>query len=1463
MILSQGTVKIDDEEYAVNQEFQESTVQVADVLDLDEVESARLLLEAQEEAEVLDRSIVASAVIHFHQRRHWLLECLRLLLTQSTYLEGTDDIRSTARELIGLILETKDGPARNGSLYIQKCLAAMADIEKWVRALGERLQGVLALGQTSTPEYDEIMTYQQESLGEQHESLGAIVNTLIRVNSSGVEDFFKLLDYLPKLDRWNSLAIHYVPVITAFTSHYGSQEGNCTLREARMLNSRILDSKDNSPWALRNLQAATTTWWLAEYSGRYLEQHTGSPVQGVDFEEEALSRSNIFLQAVKDGALQCTLSICWQITPYEWYDPARTGLIEYLLHDAPPLPQDPVLISAYFRTMMMEQFENFADAFITNMPDTLRQFKSEEDDQRKRFLSGLQVNGRGGPSEQHLQLERFLIIISFSFDNRPEAAQSFWSDVDSNLYGFLQWASKRQSTPFVSAFCEMLRSISQGEDSATSAHQFLLEEKNTATAKIRRSSSLSWTQIFVELNIYTSKIREQPSAIKPTNLYSGNPSPDEIDEPESVLMLESYLRLMSHLCRESATARSWVLLQQDLPILDTLFYLCNGTVPSRLQACAFSVIRSLLTAKTPDIGSTVWIALDQWVSGVYSSSTNVPRPSKAPNPAAWAEEVTFAAISGDFQEANEFIGLLQSLLSPTEQDTGLNDQLPFPETLGSAYRMSGIEPYVDFVLGKVLSSMVSQSDRPLQHRILNWNIMNLIVICLGTFNEDLVILANRSTIPVDEAMNTSSLLTYVRLHPFCRVMEWMFNERVLAAIFASAHEDIDEVSSASPDSPLALGLLGTIETMNLVMDLQSTYLDLVLPLLKMQSTSRRKTVLNPSLTSFEDTVALNLGLIVDLGLYAGTGNQDLAVSSLRLLEKLTSSKKLNVQSSAGSHQRLHRNSLINVVQQHGDLERIARSLSLAMQLDSRELDHGPRSPGWTIKSIILEFLIRCLSITPDKPTLAHALLGFACTGTSLDVEAESLFAKGSSLFHAILHLVMEYPDGGEGMMQSWCLSIRQKGMDVLSLLWTSPLTSVFVLTELRACDFLFAMFLRQIPLDLGTEWEGRSIRDPEFLYTESADALQQGLWQRCSLLKYASVEVRLVDAESVSSLKARIFSTLMGTTLMTDGEQAPNPSIFDLLDFAELNLTSGISPPQYVYFQSLDFDASRGIANNGAFHNIKMVEEMMNLRMNEFRRSGRLQDPNEGQKIGSEAEHLLRFFHGENNQRILESARLQTLRTWADLLTLTIGTCDLEQAGKAGLILQSLQMITPKLEMYASINAPETFIIASLIQSLLFQFDFRSSASDLSRAGDVANDRLFQTFRTSLRAINGPGVSMQLREVLYNICYRYLAEIDEVSDAPIRRNHGTQSVKAAGEKTMDIICDDAYGSSATCRISAFLLLEALASLSKSEGPNYIMDSLVRTNFMQILVESIENIPYEIRETKAQGKSLNVSSNRCR
>lgn len=1469
------TLDIDGEQYQVNDEFKQDTIRAADYLDLDEIEAAKLCLAAQDDAVELDRSLYAAAIIRFHKRRQFLLECLRLVLKQSQDPEGNENHTTAfaeyARQILGIGEQMR---LENGHAYWQKCLSSMGDVERWLQGLADLMLAGNMVGKPA--EEMEMIEFQRSSLTRQHESLAAVCTHLIKASYISIDNFRVLLGTLKSLSKHDLVLIHYVPIVTSSIHQLVSSERSSSLQDARALHKDVVAGKEGDGWKLRNFHSAVIVWWLAEYSGRYVDP---APLDGVDLDAEAEERSQLFLDALKDGALHFILSVSQDIRPNRWYDPAKARLLSFVLQDAPSLAVDSIPLSEFFQSVFTEQMQLFVDAFITNMPDTLRKLKVEEDDKRRILHSRFQP----GPVEQELHLERFFLIISYAFSESPDAAQNFWSDTDGNLYGFLQWAAKRQTTPRAAAFCEMLKSLSEGEECAAAAHRFLQEESVVASGKLRRTSSLSYQHILSELQFYATSIKEKP-APSPAMRYqrSAQEADEYLVEPETAMMLECHLRLLAHLCRESSEARGWILTNPNFSVTEMLLQLASIPMESRLRANVFSVIASLLVAKTGPIGDSIWTQLDSWIA-----HNSVPLAISSRTPGATNQEkIFFDTVASEYDEATAFMSLLTALVAPYADDTGLHDNLPFPENLGSNYRMPGIDKYIDFALERVFDQLCKKVEDPLQLRVLRWHCLNFISICLSTFNEDLVIFANNSNISIEGAMHSSSLLAYVQLHPFTRVMDWLFNDGVIASLFAAAHQDVAEVNDSFPDSPLLLSLGKSIEVLDLVMKLQNTYLDIDRGGIRSQNATQRRRVANTALASFEDAVLNNLHVVVDLGLYCGTGHQDLTLSSIHLLEKLTSSRKLVVSPMAGFGQRSDRSKIIGIIEKDNDADRIAKALTAEMELDQREFEQGPEAPGYLIKMGILDFLNSCLEAIPNRPTVAHLLLGFSCGVSTLDISDNGLFAAGHSLLHSILRLAVEYPEMIDASFTPWSSEIKQKCINILMKLWRSSLSSAFVMAELRSSDYFHNQMLRQHLVDNSTQFAARNITDPDFIFNPSALALEKFLQQRTAFFEYTARELRLVGG--LPTLRARMQTTLLGVTVLPDGEQMPNPSVFDLFDFMELEVMDDYELPELPLLGTMDFSAclsQKGPA--GRKYDIRHVEELVTLRSNELRKTGRILSPVEEQQMQADAQLVLGYLIGVNQRKDIALAKSEVLKAWTQLMMVLLEKGEFDDSTKTSFILQALQVILPKLEKAYAENVTTAIDLADLARRLLTNVNFKSKTiEEKGRTSDLAKDRLLQLFRVSLSGIYCLVSTAELREICYQICYRYLrgtvkdtgklaatngglgrsfsgtlnaSALVKSSPQPSALTSQTmRTVKSAGSKMVDVVCDDSYAGQGTCRISALLFLDALVSLSAREDERYIIDSLVRLNFIDVLVDSIKVIPTELRNTNAAGRKLLIS-----
>lgn len=1446
-----GKITIAQVEYAINEDFKEGTLQLADALDLDELEAASLYMVAQEDAQQLDRPPLITAIMSFHKRRGFLLECLRLIFQESLEVER-DATQPIMQETLAYILDIKAGPLRNASKFTRKCMDSLVDIEKWLLLLGEQVQKASIVGQDEDPDVLEAIDFQRTSLEQQHESLGAILCYLFKGPYTSHDDLRHFLGHMRKLDRFDALLVHYIPAVVASFVQHGSPEGSSSHKEARSLHPIITASRESQSWALANFHAAVTVFWLAVYSGWYFEAGPSSPA--ADLEKEAEERTNMFSSALDDGGLDFILAICSGVNNEEWRDPARSELVALLLKESATLTIEPGACSLHMKRLLMESFESFTESCVANMPDAVRMLKSEEDLQRLDHLTalrdGLTSNLHRSLVEARTHLESFLIIIAFAFEGRQDAAQEFWADHDSNLYGFLQWASKRQTVPRVSAFCEVLCSISEGEENANSAHRFLSEEDKFISSRFRRSTSMNWTQMFAELKLYALKVTEKP-VISQGVLHVRKSEPSEMIEPESPVMLSCYLRLMGHLCRQSVTVRNWMLHHPTFNLVGTLLTLCSGLIPTHLRATAFTCLTALMQERTSQHGHEMWLSIDQWISGGAMSAAGLTKVPIVSNPPVWHEQQALQKIGESFDQTNAFVDLIHTLVSPAIDS--VSPSLPFPESLGATYRNPGIDPYVDFVLGQGLCrKSLDLSEH--QARLLTYNCLNFVVTCLRSFNENFVTVFSQPSGPSSKSIfKPAGLPIYVRLHPFARIAEWLFNEEVIKAIFAAAHQEVSEVARASADSILVLSLLRSIQVIDLFMDLQSTYSNIVRPLIKSSASSGRNNVANSALAFFEDSILTNLDIVPRLCLYCGTGHEQLTLVSVTLLEKLSSSRRLNRMTPLDLSKWQSSNKIVEALSTEVEVDRVSRPLISQMQPDLRELELGSESAGYVIRQSILELLNSCLSTIRDRPNVAHLLLGFTYVGNTLNVSQDGLFANRMSLLHAIIEFLQNYPDQMEDNILLLMVRLKRMALEVLRHLWSSKLSSYFALSEMRANRFLFTSISSQPIVGPNSLWDGFSIMDEQFWVSPSAAGLAEFLLYRSHLYDYAATEIRAAAKLGSPTLQSQILSTLFGSTALETGETILNPTIFDLFDFADLDVRRQFFMPELTFLNNLEIDLCARPQADGSLilYNINEAEGLIEVRRGSLQGAGQLR-PQDEESFEAESIKVKAFLVAVNNSRTVNLNRFLALRSWAELITTVVTCSDLDGGRRSTFILHSIQLILPKLEVAIAEDSLEAIELARLAETLANKLGPASKAPS-SQSGDVIYEKLYQLFQICIRGVVVATANTGLRETLYNICSYYVARITSSPDAhESTRLHSQQAIKTGGPPLIETICDDAYTGQETCRVSALLLLNLLAVLDRHDE-SILAELISQSNYLNLFLEAVRTLPVELRNAQASGK----------
>jgi nuclear pore complex protein Nup205 len=207
-----GKIQMGDEEWNLNPSFPEIILQVADDIDLDEIEAAQLAIQAEKQEETLGRSRKECAIIRFHQQRKYLLSCMLLLLELSKEEDDllADDVGDDLGRLspyvdYNILRGNTPGAANTGAKprFVPACAAALADIRAWLQKLSEQVNGAAMLGRTTDLQTQETFEFTHISLMQQHELLAVILCYAIEKHKAIENDFVAFLRDFRRASRYD------------------------------------------------------------------------------------------------------------------------------------------------------------------------------------------------------------------------------------------------------------------------------------------------------------------------------------------------------------------------------------------------------------------------------------------------------------------------------------------------------------------------------------------------------------------------------------------------------------------------------------------------------------------------------------------------------------------------------------------------------------------------------------------------------------------------------------------------------------------------------------------------------------------------------------------------------------------------------------------------------------------------------------------------------------------------------------------------------------------------------------------------------------------------------------------------------------------------------------------------------------------------------------------------------------
>ena len=1450
-----STLTIEDEEYQITEDFRAAALQVSEELDLDELEAAKLCISAGAGTESeSSMNLPYYALVQFHKQRVILLDCVRLMLLQAIDLDAGDETGAAFQEVTREVIRGPDQKPDGDSAYWRRCMDGLGEVEGYLKKVSDHKQTLIMTGQPIHGELADALIAQRHLLIQQHESLAAIMSYLIRGGHIVREDFRSFLSKAAALEGPIDVTIHYLPIVISGSAYFAA-DGTSTFESAKDLYSLFVPGPGQLQWKQPAFKAAATVTWLAEYSSRFQDPTSAQTLRVADRQKEEEDRTKLFLDCVKDRSFHFMLAACQFLRPEVWHDPAKIGLVRFLMEDTPSVGADVPPATSIIADLVTNELQAFSDALVANMPDVLRRLKADEDDRRRAYFSGPPEAG----ASADLDLERFLIVMAYAYQDDPDAAQDFWSDKENNLYGFLRWASQRLPTPRVAAFCELLKSIASDEKSGNQAHLFLREDTTMSSGKLRKSYSVSWSQIFSELDVFASTTKDRPANPQQATNQDGNHPEGNYMEPETPLMLECYLRLGSHICRISPDARNWILREQSFHLGEILFHLASTGNDSRIHANCFDLLSALLTDKVPEVSDGMWVLLDNWIAGGGHGSSSIQRPVRRTH----AEQNYLMNYVSNPETATGLVGLLSALVRPSQSQAELTlDTLPFPENLGAPSRHGGIDKYVDWIFGTVFRStssapaLTGEIDR-VAIDVLRCACLDFACICLATFNEDLVALANAGNVGVDNAIRTSSLGAYARLHPFARVMDWLFENNVMHSVAHTVRQSVDELNEFDPSSPRVQATLRSVEVMNLAMRLQATYFDIVRPLyFGSNQQGRTQPVANPALASYDEVVLSQLDVITEIASFAASTNTDLSLQSLSLLQKLCASRRVSDMSRFSQDGATRIGSrLVGKLSDSSDI--ISTNLQPYFDIFEWDVENGERPLKLVKAKAIVDVLNNSLDNSAGRPSVAHCLLGFSCRPRTVEVRTGSAFSHSESLFHKVAACAAQAPWAVAGDNVSWLLSLKRGCLDIVLKLAAAPLTSKIVLTELRAMDFLAAASQNQILALANPLWDGKPLQDPNVLLDSPALGVRDFFYSRENFFEYAALEIRTSSEDRIHSVQEKAVSTLLGAIKLPEGGQEPTNSVFDLFDFLDLESVPA-SEASCKYFKDLNLPAClKYDPETVSSYDVQMAEQYLILRKRELFNAGTIKEASEEVQVDDEIRAILASLTSQNSWRAIKEARLSTLEAWTDLLSVLVTTENGAADERTAIALQGLQVVLPRLEKTLSGNLDSAALLAKLTLTLVSAIG-AGSTSRTSRSTGLVHERLLAAFRVCLKVIVDGGTDLALRDTCYRSCCAILTTLPLVTEngkpsLSTNAKQLLQLIQNTGDRLITVITEDAFSGRGVTRVSALLFLDALLALFQiCKVTSAILRALMKLNFVPVLIDhSIGSVTSSFQDDNAE------------
>ncbi|KAI3404461.2 NUP192 [Candida oxycetoniae] len=842
-----------------------------------------------------------------------------------------------------------------------------------------------------------------------------------------------------------------------------------------------------------------------------------------------------------------------------------------------------------------------------------------------------------------------------------------------------------------------------------------------------------------------------------------------------------------------------------------------------------------------------------------------------------------------YSQVLNFTDIVKKLLQPLGTANAFDKYtLAYPCDLGYGYRPNnqiGIWPYIEFLLREVFGqshSLDNSNDRI--------NLQTLVLsLCSDALREVDWRFLSHIAMKVIRDFKTSSFDTmfdskvpgapinydvYVKLHHSLAIVSYFFENNICQALFKVINQGIDSVNSSSTISQIVSQAL---DVLTMLMEIQDTYKTYLLPVLKSRNIIQQpihrnsivgmgtsmslvlnqpqsifdniylaKSLGSQGVSSFHEIFLFHISSIVHVALFVSCENS-ISSNALKIVKSIASSPHFR-NSKTEADPLLNNDRLLTTFQNIDESEKIKFAFIDKFEEIEDKFDS---------KFEILILLIQILDQSKNAINVAHFLLGYEIRGQRLfwnsDKKHNTFLETLLNTLCVSLNLISEldYNNGNRHVIDVGPAKLSSLILEVLIKLCKDPVSSALTMSLVREYNDLIEKLISFQPkLDLLTLWCGYEFNgdlavDVENKFLDSLPSIEAFISfinQRDMALKLLSIE--LYSVESVT--KKQYY-----TSLLIDKTQFPSTcaKILDFLDVLNY-IFHNFEIEKYDYLNRT-FDMSlvlEEVAKPNYQFNYSILKNVFrilcqgsNLITPEAKQSFSEEIMIEGIKIH---EFVTKFLVMTNSREV----QLSCLQSWCQLMKILIIE---EQIQSSDFIIEVFNSILPKISAYLESDVTFSEELISLCVSLfdLYSKKFLAAAGKNVEENVMLITKVMPLFHTCVSGIISSNSTPNLRAELYTIFNSFLlvacTSESSLSDLLMRQ------IKAVSKKFFPVISNDLSYSEGLARINAIFALESLLRLGYIIKTEFVLENMVKTNFLSQMLRSIRRTDEVIKSTSKE------------